>query len=238
MQRPLFPFLFALAAGGCATAPVRDPPTPAPAIAQQSSAGPEAREQAVALARRLVGRRTVSWPGQPFPDDCSGLVLGIYASVGLPLNGMARPGENAVTSIFRLARVRGQVFTAGTPSPGDLVFFHDTYDQNRDGLFDDGLTHVALVESVEDDGTVLIIHRVRRGVMRYRMNLQHPGLRADPRSGHPLNDYLRGSTGKSPPVLTGQLFAAYGSLLPVARPAEARLPALPVLAPQPPGGSI
>lgn len=237
MPRSPLALLLALALGGCATAPVRDPPPPTPEPAPEWSAGPEARLQAVALARRLVGRRTVSWPGQPIPDDCSGLVLGIYASVGVSLRGMAQPGDNAVTALYRFARSHGRVFTSGTPSPGDLVFFHDTYDQNGDGLVDDGLTHVALVEAVEDDGTVLIIHRVRRGVMRYRMNLRHPELRADPRSGRPLNDYLRGSSGNARPVLTGQLFATFGAVLPAAGPA-AQPSALPVLAPQPAGGSI
>ena len=205
--------------------------------APEATAGPDSRLQAVALARRLVGRRTVSWPGQTFPDDCSGLVLGIYASVGMPLGRLSEPGDNAVTALYRFALAHGRVFTAGAPAPGDLVFFHDTYDQNGDGLVDDGLTHVALVEAVEEDGTVLIIHRVRRGVMRYRMNLRRPELRTDPRTGRPLNDYLRGSSGTGRPVLTAQLFAAYGAVLPAAHPATEPSP-LPVLAPQPAGGSI
>jgi peptidoglycan DL-endopeptidase CwlO len=242
MRRALRPLLMLVPLWGCATAPVRSPPTPSPAPvppAVESSAGPESRQQAVALARRLLGRRTVTWAGNGFPDDCSGLVLGIYASVGMPLQGAAaRPGDNAVTSLYRYARGRGRVYTSGAPAPGDLVFFRDTYDQNKDGVFDDdGLTHVALVESVAEDGTVSIIHRVRRGVMRYRMNLQHPELHTDPRSGRPLNDYLRGSTGTARPVLTAQLFVAFGSVLPAEAPATAR-PALPVLAPQPAGGSI
>jgi len=237
MRRLLLPVFVLLASWGCATAPVREAPTPSAAPATEAPVSPDARQQAVALARRLLGRRTVNWPGQNFPDDCSGLVEGIYASVGMSLQGAAQHGDNGVTGLYRFAQARGRVYSSGAPTPGDLVFFRDTYDQNRDGVLDDGLTHVALVESVSEDGTVAIIHRVRRGVMRYRMNLGHPQLHTDPRSGSVLNDYLRGSTGTSRPVLTAQLFVAFASLLPADVP-QVQRPPLPVLAPQPPGGSI
>jgi peptidoglycan DL-endopeptidase CwlO len=237
MQRLPFPLVLALATWGCATAPVRDPPTPVPTVAVERPTPPDARLQAVALARRLLGHRTVNWPGQGFPDDCSGLVEGIYATVGVPLQGAAHRGDNGVTSLYRYAQTRGRIFASGVPAPGDLVFFRDTYDQNKDGVLDDGLTHVALVESVSEDGTVAIIHRVRRGVMRYRMNLGHPEMHTDPHTGQVLNDYLRGSTGTSRPVLTAQLFFAFASVLP-AETVRAPRSALPVLAPQPAGGSI
>jgi hypothetical protein len=237
MCRLPLPFFVVLCTWGCATAPVRDPPTLAPTVSPQSSAPPDARRQAVALARRLLGKRNVSWPGLGYPDDCSGLVEGIYATVGVRLQGAAQRGDNGVTGLYRFAQAQGRVFASGAPAPGDLVFFRDTYDQNRDGVLDDGLTHVALVESVSEDGTVAIIHRVRRGVMRYRMNLGHPAVHTDPKSGQVLNDYLRGSTGTSRPVLTAQLFFAFASLLP-AEAIQTTRPTLPVLAPQPVGGSI
>jgi hypothetical protein len=94
------------------------------------------------------------------------------------------------------------------------VFFRETYDQNRDGRRNDGLTHVGLVDEVEADGTVVVIHRVKRGVVRYRMNLARPNLRRDPRTGEVINDMLRAPGAGRVPVLTGQLFASYGSVLP------------------------
>ncbi len=106
------------------------------------------------------------------------------------------------------------MFEKGTPVPGDLVFFRETYDQNRDGRTNDGLTHVGLVERVLEDGTVTVIHRVSRGVVRYRMNLAHPLARKDPASGRAINDYLRAPGSGEKGVLTGQLFSAYASLLP------------------------
>jgi hypothetical protein len=107
--------------------------------------------------------------------------------------------------------------------PGDLVFFRETYDQNRDGRRNDGLTHVGLVEDVDAAGTVTVIHRVSRGVVRYRMNLARPEVQKDPRTGAVLNDRLRAPGRGRPQVLTGQLFAAYATLLPLAAPAEAQV---------------
>jgi peptidoglycan DL-endopeptidase CwlO len=67
---------------------------------------------------------------------------------------------------------------------------------------------------VEDDRTVWIIHRVRRGVVRYRMNLDRPDVRFD-KSGRILNDYLRFASPRDKHVLTAQLFAAYATVLPI-----------------------
>ena len=121
--------------------------------------------------------------------------------------------DNGVTAIFRYAERSGRVYRGGWPVPGDLVFFRETYDLNRDGHLNDGLTHVGIVDTVSDDATVTIIHRVRRGVVRYRMNLNHPDRRTDPDSGRPINDYLRASSPQTKAQLTGQLFAAYATVL-------------------------
>jgi hypothetical protein len=134
------------------------------------------------------------------------------------LRSAAARGDNGVTAFYRYARAKGRVYTRGTPRPGDLVFFRETYDRNRDGRRNDGLTHVALVDKVEPNGTVVVIHRVKRGVVRYRMNLARPDLKKDPRTGAVLNDMLRAPGAGKTPVLTGQLFAAYGSVLPEPRP--------------------
>jgi hypothetical protein len=182
-------------------------------------AGPEAREEVLAAARGLVGRTKIQLSGRTWPADCTGFVEAVHSRAGVSLRGAAAKGDNGVTAFYRYARAKGRVYTRGTPRPGDLVFFRETYDRNRDGRRNDGLTHVALVDEVESDGTVVVIHRVTRGVVRYRMNLDRPHLRRDPRTGEVLNDLLRAPGAGKTPVLTGQLFAAYGSVLPEPRPA-------------------
>ncbi len=176
------------------------------------------RQDVLTAARDLVGSRRVKLAGRTWPDDCTGFVEGVYAQAGVSFRGEGLAGDNGVTALYRYAKAHGRVYTRGQPKPGDLVFFRETYDRNRDGRRNDGLTHVGLVDSIEDDGTVVVIHRVKRGVVRYRMNLEKPGLRRDPRTGEVLNDMLRAPSARKVPVLTGQLFAAYGSVLPESAP--------------------
>lgn len=199
--------------------------TPAMAAKPRTGALPalppsEARETVLATSRALVGKPQVVVAGRKYPADCTGLIEGVYAQAGVTFRGTLKPGDNGVTALYRYARARGRVYTEGRPTPGDLVFFRETYDQNRDGRRNDGLTHVGLVESVDAKGTVTVIHRVSRGVVRYRMNLARPHLPRDPKTGEVLNDLLRHPGPNREPVLTGQLFAAFGAVLPQAPAAK------------------
>jgi hypothetical protein len=193
-------------------------PSPAPRKQVRPSPPAGSREDVLAAARGLVGSSKVRLAGRTWPDDCTGFVEAVYARAGVSFRGAGVAGDNGVTAMYRYARSHGRVYTKGQPKPGDLVFFRETYDQNRDGRRNDGLTHVGVVDEIEGDGTVVVIHRVKRGVVRYRMNLAKPSLRRDPRTGEVLNDMLRAPGAGKMPVLTGQLFASYGSVLPEARP--------------------
>jgi cell wall-associated NlpC family hydrolase len=198
-----------------APGPVKPAVTPARAtVAPRPTPSAGARETVLATARALVGKPQVALNGRKYPADCTGLIEGVYAQAGVTFRGTLKPGDNGVTALYRQARARGRVYTEGRPVPGDLVFFRETYDQNRDGRRNDGLTHVGIVDDVGADGTVTVIHRVRRGVVRYRMNLARPHLPRDPKTGQVLNDLLRHAGPHREPVLTGQLFAAFGSVLP------------------------
>jgi hypothetical protein len=172
-----------------------------------------ARDKTVHAARSQVGKPNVE-RNRRMPDDCSGLVRSVFDTIGVDLLSVAQPGDNAVTAIYRFAQRYGRVYTGGRPVAGDLVFFRDTYDLNRDGRENDGLTHVAVVDEVDEDGTVIVIHRVHGGVRRYRMNLELKN-QSKSAAGRLVNDWLRlaGRTGKA--QLTSELFAAYATVLPV-----------------------
>lgn len=172
-----------------------------------------ARSRVVELARGLVGQKQVAVGGKRFGDDCTGLVRGVYSALGVDLMSAGEGTDNGVTAIWRFTGRHGRLYDGGRPMPGDLVFFRETYDLNRDGQVNDGLTHIGLVDDVEADGTVLVIHRVARGVVRYRMNLAAP-TRARDESGKVLNDGLRLTGRGAQPKLTGELFVSFGTLLP------------------------
>lgn len=175
---------------------------------------PGARDTAVGTAQGLLGKSRVVVRGKTYGDDCTSFVRALYEPLGVNLLSEAAPGDNGVTAMWRFAARHGRIFEGGRPLPGDLVFFKETYDLNRDGQTNDGLTHIGLVEDVEADGTVLVIHRVARGVVRYRMNLNTP-TQLRTAAGKRLNDWLRTEAPGSKPRLTAELFAGFATLLPV-----------------------
>jgi uncharacterized protein YijF (DUF1287 family) len=174
-------------------------------------------ERIAARASRLVGVTSLKQVDRKMPDDCTGVARIAYGSVGIevmPRDG--RRGDNGVTHIYQHARRLGAVHK-GKPQPGDLVFFRETYDRNRDGRRNDGLTHIGVVERVESDGTVFFIHRGSKGVARVRMNLQRPTTHRERKTGAVVNDYLRAASRKHRAYLTGELFAGFASPGPLAR---------------------
>ncbi|RUO93645.1 CHAP domain-containing protein [Corallococcus sp. AB018] len=201
-----------------AKAPAKKAPAKARVTPAKQTANPaptaNPRERVLATARALVGQSSVQVNGKRYPADCTALIDATYSQAGVKFRGTLKPGDNGVTAMYRYAQANGRVYTSGRPVPGDLVFFRETYDQNRDGRRNDGLTHVGLVDGVDADGTVTVIHRVKRGVVRYQMNLARPHMARDPKTGEVLNDMLRSPGPGQPHVLTGQLFAAFGSVLP------------------------
>jgi hypothetical protein len=161
--------------------------------------------------------------GERFNADCTGFVEAVYADEGVPLRPLMRsaaPGERSgVWAAYRAMQVFGVVFGGGGewPAPGDLVFWRDTYDRNRNGKPDDGLTHVGIVEYVAD-GTVVFVHRGAKGVARGAMTPDRPDERSA--EGVALNSFIRRRNPRleGVPALAGELFAGYGRLDPAKLP--------------------
>jgi len=176
------------------------------------------RQEALAhAAMRFLGRSRVEVEGRRFTYDCAGLARGVYYSQGVDLyDGQGElKGGNGVGLIYGHVLQHGRIHYGPTVHPGDLVFFHNTWDFNRDGLVNDPLTHVGVVERVEGDGTVLFVSRVSRGIQRFRMNVREPDTHRTS-DGRVLNDYMRRKGSRDPQAtqyLTGQLFAAFGTVL-------------------------
>ncbi|HET9752546.1 MAG TPA: NlpC/P60 family protein [Myxococcales bacterium] len=140
-------------------------------------------------AHHAAGLSSVRQLSRSANDDCSGFVRAIYGREGVDLAALpARPGENGVTHIHRLAAARRAL--RRHPRPGDLVFFRNTYRR--------GLSHVGIVDSVRGS-EVTFVHRAGRGIVRSRLDLAAPHARA-------RNDVLR----RGPrPALTGELLAGF-----------------------------
>ncbi len=180
------------------------------ASTKRGAASSRLASQAAARASRWVGLSSLSQVSRSVNDDCSGLAALAYQPQGVRLlPEHTFPGENGVTAIHRKARTLGAL--RRWPKPGDLVFFRETYDRNRDGQRNDGLTHIGVVERVARDGTVTFVHRGGDGVKRAKLHLRRPHLRRDAK-GRVLNDYLRRPDGQTELRLAGQLVAGFASV--------------------------
>lgn len=177
---------------------------------RKSSRSAKLRASLVRMVTRWVGLSTLKRVSSRVPDDCSGLVRLAYQRVGLdPLGDRGRPGDNAVTTIWRRAHWL-RALKRSHPRPGDLVFFRDTYDRNGDGRRNDGLTHIGVVERVHADGSITFVHRSGQGVTRGHLDLRRRSAHTDER-GHVLNDYVRRQDRTDGPRLAGELFAGFAS---------------------------
>ena len=152
------------------------------------------------IAVGLKGQSSLVVNGQTMRYDCSGFVLTAFGLADISLSGNTR-------SLFDLASKEGRLVK--TPHPGDVVFFDNTYDRNKNQRLDDTLTHIAIVVSVDTDETVHMVHLGGSGITDLTMNVAHPADHKSP-DGKIWNSYLRvNRKGEISPRLTGQLFRVY-----------------------------
>jgi hypothetical protein len=166
------------------------------------------RERIAAAASVSVGDAPLVVGGVRYRFDCSGVTAGIYAKAGVLI---VDEGALSSKALFALVDAEGALHH-DRPLPGDLVFFDNTWDENKNGRVDDDpLSHVGVVETVLPDGTVVFVHRIGKVVVRWHMNLQRPHDRVDEK-GAVLNHWLRAARGRRPSATTGELFVAFGTL--------------------------
>ncbi len=175
------------------------------------------RSAVVQSAASLVGARTITSQGKRIAYDCAGVTRAIFLEHGIDLyrGTFNDPKENGVRLIHNHVRQHGILHRRSNVSPGDLVFFDNTWDFNGDGQVNDPLTHVGVVERLEPDGTVIFISRVANAIERYRLNLNWPHVHKNA-DGRVLNDYIRRkhpADSHHTARLTGELFSFYGDLL-------------------------
>ncbi|HYR18506.1 MAG TPA: NlpC/P60 family protein [Myxococcales bacterium] len=168
-----------------------------------------------------AARAELGKPGGREGIDCSTFVRAAYFAAGVDLYSEASPRDNGVQAMRRYVRRHGRLHRRRLPAPGDLVFFDNSYDRNRNRLLDDRLTHVGIVEAVLADGTALVLHSTNHGVVREPMNLRRPHARTIA-GGEPINAVLRRRTSHdSPrtPRFMSELFAGFGTVFGAEHPA-------------------
>lgn len=133
------------------------------------------------FAESLVGTTPfLTINGKHYHSDCSGFVLATYQSVGMDLLEYKEEieyeaQENLVQVLYKISQNKNWLHYE-IPLPGDLVFFNNTYDKNNNGIADDPLTHIGLVQSINADETIFFYHLLNpdNGVLLSRLNRIHP----------------------------------------------------------------
>ena len=189
------------------TAALSDPLDAALSRTREAPPPQAVQDLVVQSARSMLDQRSITLDGQPVRHDCSGMVAAAYQMSGLDIS-------SSIDTLYDHAQTTGRAHTRKIPESGDLVFFDNSYDKNDNGVRDDPLTHIAIVEQVDENGTITMIHLGGKGkaVARTMMNLYHPDDRKDA-AGQTINSALRSRHGRDGgPTLTAQLFRGFGSL--------------------------
>lgn len=154
------------------------------------------RKLIIDAANQAIGEKEISHNGRYFRRDCSGTVRGIFEIAGLSLNAArGKKSQSDTKTLYDFANKVGHI-SQTEPEVGDLVFFHNTYDVNRDGRMNDDFSHVGVVTEIQEDGTVVFVHHSRGMIIRSKMS-----------------DNLRRRTRKSKGKTASELFAGFGKIL-------------------------
>ncbi len=166
----------------------------------------EIQMRLVDSAHWALGRNSLNVGSKCFNLDCSGVVLAIYDRAGKDLQPfLASYSGGGVQRLYALMQDEGLLYKTASPAPGDLLFWDNTYDRNRNGKKDDVLTHIGMVVSIDRAGNVKYIHHnYRKGIILENMNLSDPD---NLEKNSPIR--ARGAEkGHAPRWLSGQLLKA------------------------------
>ncbi len=136
----------------------------------------ELQMRIVAAAEELLRTQQFVVRGHRYNNDCTGTILAIYAMAGIRLVDLfPRYTGGGVQRLHGIAVDHDLLYHSELPQPGDLIFWDNTYDRAGDKKWNDLLTHVGLVLSVDSSGTVEFIHYdYSKGAVKAWMNLTDP----------------------------------------------------------------
>ena len=176
------------------------------------------RKTLVHEAERFGHRKKYRVNNRSFHSDCSGFVASVYYQNGIDLFAHAVSQNirgNGVSLIYEYV-LRAGVINPKEPKVGDLIFFSNTYDRNKNRKNDDLFTHIGIIVKIRKDGTVAFLHRLNKSRAEIGfMNLNRPHRRTNQR-GEIINTYLRRKRPKDVKgtgYTAGALFESFGGVV-------------------------
>jgi len=144
----------------------------------QNTAGlSQKQKQLVEAAYWAKGKKSLSVNGKKYNFDCSGVVGAIFQKAGIDITqDYSKYKGGGVQRIHETLRNKGLIYRPSLPAPGDILFWDNTYDANRNGRADDTLSHIGMVVSSnkKTGETVYVHHHYKKGIVFETMNLYHP----------------------------------------------------------------
>ncbi len=197
--------------------PVAGAAQQAPLRATEDPAVVALRAKLVEGARSVIGSRDLSIRGRRFTMDCTGTVLAIYWYAGIDLSqDFSRLKGSGVSRIYQTLQRRNLLYTTAHPLSGDIIFWDNTYDEDGFEGQPNPLSHMGMVVSVDQGGTIAYVHyHIRRGITIDSMNLESPDVQSRMENGSlkVINSPLRLAVPGRPHAprwLAGQLYRAMG----------------------------
>ena len=147
--------------------------------------------------------------------DCSGLILTILEKSKIYLFHKLhfRKNKSIVFTMYNFLRQKNKIFRSFKNAKiGDLIFFSNTYDANKNNLWDDKFTHIAIIIDIDSNNTITYIHKSGKGIKIAYMNLTYPHRYM--KKGKILNSFLRRKKNDDSSFfkyLSGELFTCFGS---------------------------
>lgn len=166
-------------------------------------------------SQKLYNKKRIQLSRKAFRSDCSGFVKAVLWDNGHSLDDFYRAYQyrtNGVSLIHKYVERVGLISQKQKPKKGDIVFFSNTYDKNKDGRTNDPLTHIGIVEKINRNGTVTFLHYIHNRVRRGYMNLKKPNKHIHDQDI--INTYLRRKNRYTSKTLASQLFEGFGRLEP------------------------
>ncbi|MCL2705174.1 MAG: hypothetical protein FWE72_03090, partial [Spirochaetaceae bacterium] len=117
------------------------------------------RKKLIEGAELFKGAKNLVARGRSFNMDCSGIVAAIYYYAGIDLQKYYPHYSGTGTErIYATLKERKLLKKTYLPEPGDIIFWDNTFDRNRNKKDDDLLTHMGMVVSCDRQGNITYIH--------------------------------------------------------------------------------
>jgi len=162
-----------------------------------------------------LGETFIDFDGNKIDFDCSGFVRFVFMkSVGVDLDKyLIKRSNSKVESYYYSFKV--EYSGKFKVMPGDLIFFDNTYDRNKNKFMDDELTHVGLVVGYDrDTGSIVFVDKSKgKSVSLGYINFSYPDNDYIVKDGKTLqvNSYVRGNkNGDDSKLLSSQAFRGFG----------------------------